>query len=105
MAVSRGSWKFVEKTMDNQISLAILLVEELRKRQAIEDVICEYGIETVRICNHCNRLMNEGWMYHDFKTYCSDGCMLRDNPDEDIMELYRHACEEDCVAYWTKWEG
>lgn len=91
--------------MDNQISLAILLVEELRKRQAIEDVICEYGIETVRACNHCNRLMNEGWMYHDINTYCCDECLISDNPNEDISALQEHACEDECDAYWTKWEG
>lgn len=91
--------------MDNQAKLALLLVKELRKQKALEDVICEHGIETVRECSCCHMLMNEGWIYHDYYTYCSNGCLLHDNPNEDINELQNHANGINCAAYWTSWEG
>lgn len=89
----------------DKAGLALLLVEELRKQGALEDVICEYGIETVRECTHCHELMNEGWIFHDYETFCSDECLMCEHPDVDIKYLKEHASDEDSVAYWTAWEG
>jgi len=91
--------------MNNEQQLCALFVEELRKRGALEDVICEYGIETLRECTHCHTLMSEGWIYHGYETYCSDECMLAEHPDEDIDSLNYHASDDASDTYWTKWEG
>lgn len=91
--------------MNNQQQLSLLLVEELRKRNALEDVICEYEIETVRECTHCHKLMNEGWIYAGYETYCSDECLAAAHPEEDLNYLNHHASDDDSVTYWTDWEG
>ena len=91
--------------MNNQRTLETLLVEELRKRGALEDVISEYEIETVRECNHCHQLMNEGWIYAGCETYCSEECLLKAHPDEDVDELKKQAEDDDSDSYWTTWEG
>lgn len=85
--------------------LCALFVEELRKRNALEDVICEYGIENLRECSHCHKLMDEGWMYHGYETFCSDECLSAEYPDEDIDNLKAHASDDSSDTYWTKWEG
>lgn len=73
-------------------------------RGYMSDGIMEYGIESVRICEHCQCLMNEGWLVDDMRTFCSDECLERDMPQLDIQELKAHANEEGCSAYWTEWE-
>lgn len=91
--------------MSNQHNLEHLLVSELRKRGALEDVICEYEIESVRECSHCRRLMNEGWMYEGYKTYCSDECLMAAHPEVKLAELKHRAAKEHTETYWTAWEG
>lgn len=91
--------------MNNQRDLEHLLVEELRKRNALEEVICEYGIETVRECLCCHRLMNEGWLFAGIETYCSDDCLMKAHPEENLLILKAEALRDDSDTYWTKWEG
>lgn len=91
--------------MNDQRILSKLLVEELRKRGALEDIITQYEIETLRECSHCHRLMNQGWIYQGFETYCSDRCLMRAHPEEDLEGLKRAASNSDTDTYWTAWEG
>ena len=91
--------------MNIQGELALMLVEELRKRGVLQNVICAYEIETLRSCDCCGNLMNEGWMYAGIETYCCDECLLKAHPDEDLEFLRMHACEDDSDTYWTCWEG
>ena len=99
--------------VNGQLSLSKLLVDELREKDALESVISEYGVQSVRVCRNCKRLMNEGWLYCEDITYCSEACLLADNPDED-METLRNELDdesrypdENCsctpVSFWTKW--
>ncbi len=71
--------------MNNQRKLERLLVEELRKRNVLEDIICEYEIECVRECCLCKRLMNEGWIYQSIEAFCSDKCLMKAHPNETLM--------------------
>lgn len=91
--------------MNDQRTLSKLLVEELRKRDALEDVICEYEIETLRECTCCHRLINQGWIYQGYETFCSDKCLIKYHPDENLEEIKLHAADEDSETYWTAWEG
>lgn len=91
--------------MKNQRLLSALLVEELRKQGALEDVICEYGIESLRECTYCHRLMNQGWIYRGFETFCSDKCLMKAHPEEVLEELRRNASSNHSDTYWTAWEG
>jgi len=91
--------------MNNQQQLCVLFVEELRKRGALEDIICEYEIENLRECSHCHKLMNEGWIYLGYETFCSDDCLLAEYPDENIKVLRENASDDESDTYWTRWEG
>lgn len=91
--------------MNHQTHLSLLLVKELQKRNALEDIILDYEIETLRVCNCCGRLMNEGWIYRGIETYCSEDCLMKTHPNENLFELKEQACMEDSDTYWTQWEG
>lgn len=91
--------------MKRQEELASLLVEELRKRGALEEVVCDYGIETVRECNGCHRLMDEGWLFRGYETFCSDECLIQAHPEVDLEVLRSEASTNDSDSYWTTWEG
>lgn len=91
--------------MNNQRLLEHLLVSELREQGVLEEIISEHGIETIRECRHCHRLMNEGWIFRNYETYCSDRCLMKAHPEEDLATLKKHAEEEDSETYWTAWEG
>ena len=94
-----------DRIMNNQIHLMKILVDTLRKNNALENVICEYCIETVRECCYCHKLMDEGWLYQGFETYCSDACLLASHPELDIVQLKSEASDDYNDTYWTKWEG
>lgn len=85
--------------------LAVRLVESLIVCGHIEDVICEYGINDIRICEHCHQPMNEGWIVDDFRTFCSDECLLEEFPNIDIDHSREGTSDGDSTAYWTSWEG
>lgn len=91
--------------MNNQRVLERHLIEELRRKKVLEDIFSEYDIEDVRICGYCGKLMNEGWMYGGFETFCSTKCMMSAHPDEDLEDIKRHACNNGSDTYWTAWEG
>lgn len=89
----------------NQSELSVLLVEALRRRNALSDIIAQYCIDTLRECEHCHCLMQEGWLYEGAETYCSDSCLMAEHPEEDLTSLSIHACDDDSTSYWTAWEG
>lgn len=84
--------------------LALRFVDSLRKKGILDDVICAKDIECVRVCDHCGKLMDEGWVYEGIETYCSDGCMIASHPDINIQDLKTHAIEDNSNSYWTMWE-
>lgn len=98
---------FATTTMesDNQRELEHLLVTELLKRNVLTDIICQCGIESVRVCDNCGKLMREGWLYVSFETYCSDACLAAAHPEENLKELQRQAADDESETYWTAWEG
>lgn len=92
--------------MNHPVTMALLLVEELRKRDVLEDVILANDIGNLRVCTHCGKLMNEGWTCVD-SPYCSDKCLLADNPDIDLDNLAKMTEQELDASeiFWTAWEG
>lgn len=91
--------------MNNQRFLEKLFVEELRKRGILEDLICKYEVDSLRVCSCCHRLMNQGWIYQGFETYCSDICLMKSHPEESLEEMKREASNSKTDVYWTEWEG
>lgn len=55
--------------------------------------------ENKRVCSHCGKLMNDGYVFYDGEAYyCSDEC------------LHQHFSEAEYIrdfnsdnAYWTEW--
>ena len=92
--------------MNHPVSMALLLVAELRKRDLLEDVILENGIDSLRVCARCGKLMNEGWACVDSPD-CSDKCLLADHPELDLDELAGRTEQELDASeiFWTTWEG
>ena len=72
--------------MNHPVTMALLLVKELRKLDLLEEVILANDIGCLRVCAHCGKLMNTGWSCAD-SPYCSDRCLHADNPDIDLNEL------------------
>ena len=67
--------------------------------EAKEDFIEDNEIETLRVCQHCGKFMNEGYIYNDFETYCSDECFIK----EHGHSTFENASDDE--LYWTAWEG
>lgn len=67
--------------------------------EAKEDFIESNEIETLRVCQHCGKFMNEGYIYRDFETFCSDECFIK----EHGRATFENADEDG--LYWTSWEG
>ena len=67
--------------------------------EAKEEFIEENEIETLRVCNYCGKFMNEGYIYRDFETFCSDKCFINAHG----KAIFNNAGEDE--LYWTSWEG
>ena len=46
--------------MNHHVTMALLLVKELRKLDLLEEVILANDIGCLRVCAHCGKLMNTG---------------------------------------------
>lgn len=92
--------------MNHPVSMALLLVKELRKLDLLEEVILANDIGCLRVCTRCGKLMNVGWSCAD-SPYCSDRCLLADHPDIDLEELANRtdAKLDASDVFWTSWEG
>ena len=92
--------------MNHPVTMALLLVGELRKRDLLEDVILANDIGNLRVCTHCGKLMNEGWTCVDFRGRRVKNLMA-DNPDLALDNLAKMTEQELDASeiFWTAWEG
>lgn len=96
---------FYHITDPHEQQLAIRLVEELAMTGLLEDTIYNCRADFVRVCGHCHRLMNEGWVYMGCATLCSDECFLAVEPNlspDDLREIDQE--DMNLETYWTEWE-
>lgn len=89
---------------NTEANLAIGLVHTLSNKGVLDDVISTYDVESVRVCEQCGNLMNEGWVYEGIENYCSDTCLKSSHPEIDIELLKLQAIEDKSNSYWTSWE-
>jgi len=89
---------------NTKANLALSFVDALSSKGILDDVISTNDIESVRVCEHCGNLMNEGWVYEGIESYCSDACLKDAHPKIDIDMLKVHAIDDNSNSYWTKWE-
>ena len=81
---------FYHITDPKEQQLAIRLVEELAMTGHLEEAICNCQASFVRECDHCHRLMSEGWVFLGCEHYCSDACLLAKHPNltsKDLREI------------------
>ncbi len=90
--------------MKIQRELRELLAKELCQHGVMEEAIGRYVINSIRICLHCKRLMNEGWLFAGDETFCSLKCFKMAYPDEDIKSLMQDMDSGNNVLFWTTWE-
>lgn len=64
-----------------------------------EEFIVDNEIETLRVCQCCGKFMNEGYIYRDFETFCSEKCFV----ETYGKSIFNNA--DDDELYWTAWEG
>lgn len=89
---------------EKQKSLAIHLVEYLIMTGNLDWIICDCDVQFLRQCDHCHCLMNEGWLCGDTYHYCSDECLLAENPGITQEELNNLGVDDNSIIYWTEWE-
>lgn len=55
--------------------------------------------ENKRICSHCGKLMNDGYVFYDGESYyCSNECLHQHFSEEEYIRAFN---ADD--AYWTEW--
>ncbi len=99
-------WKvspFFHLRGEKERHLAIGLVEELITLGALDDILSDYCVEDLRLCEHCHQPMREGWLADDIRPFCSDRCLLSAYPDALIDGEQAFEGGND-FAYWTAWE-
>ena len=65
-------WKIVSSLFlrsEHERQIALRMVEELGLLGCLDDIIAEHGLDNVRVCEHCHRLMDEGWLVDDVRTF------------------------------------
>lgn len=89
---------------EKQKSLAVHLVEHLTMTGNLDWIISDCDVNFLRQCDHCHKLMNEGWMCGDTYHYCSDECLLAENSGITQEDLDNLVVDDDSDIYWTEWE-
>lgn len=95
--------QFFYLTDEKQKDMAIHLVEHLIMTGNLDWIICDCDVQFLRECDHCHGLMKEGWMYRETYHYCSDECLLAENP-EITQEKLDNLDDNNSDIYWTEWE-
>lgn len=100
--------ELIEKGNSKEDATAIC--ETLINNPQVRDHIIEHHeLDSVRVCEHCGKLMNEGYLVNDFNTYCSEECARAATAkmgwtEEMFNERLADADSEDACIYWTQWE-
>lgn len=96
---------FFHLSDERQKALAVRIVEHLIQTGNLDWILTECNINFVRECQHCHSLMNEGWLCGDTYTFCSDDCLLKENPSLDKETLEQLYEDDGSNVCWTEWEA
>lgn len=89
---------------EKQKLLAVRIVEHLIMTGNLDWIICDCNINFVRECDHCHKLMNEGWWCGETYKFCCDECLLAENPGITKEELRNLVVDDNSDIYWREWE-
>lgn len=96
--------EFFHLTDERQRAMAVRIVEQMITLGRLDEILTLYHIEFARECQHCHALMNEGWLCGDTYTFCSDECLLAENPALTEEDLARLSEDEYSLVDWNEWE-
>lgn len=55
--------------------------------------------ENKRVCSHCGKLMNDGYVFYDGEAYyCADECLHQHFSEAEYIRAFNSD-----NAYWTEW--
>lgn len=104
MALNEYKEDSFEFDNNTEANLALSFVHTLSDKEVLDDVISSNDIESVRVCENCGKLMNEGWVYEGIENYSSDTCLKTSHSEIDINFLKHQAIEDKSNRYWTTGE-
>ncbi len=67
-----------------------------------QDIIDDYDIECLRVCEFCGELMDEGWML-DSTVVCSDECAAKFF-EESVEEFKYRMSDENFIKQAMEWD-
>lgn len=84
-----------------------IVTEFIDNPESREDIIDQWELGSIRLCEHCGQPMHEGYLYSDSEPYCSESCVKEEKKwDDDVFNSYiEDAEDDDALIYWTSWEG
>ncbi len=106
-AFETDNWRpddFFHLADERQKALAVRIVERLIETGDLDWILTECNVGFVRKCQHCHSLIDEGWLCGDTYAFCSDDCLLKENPslDKETLELLYE--DDSSNVCWNEWE-
>jgi len=91
---------------ENEKDVAAICGAFINYPSSRQSIIDRFDLDSIRICEHCGRLMHEGYLKDEYYTYCSEECVKEacNLSDEEFFEMVSHAEEDNAPLFWTEWE-
>lgn len=69
-----------------------------------DNIICHYGLESIRLCDQCGKLMHKGYVVDGCEVFCCRECIEERHGKKKTEEILATCGDEDSETYWTQWE-
>ena len=69
-----------------------------------DNIICDYELESIRLCDQCGELMHKGYVVNGCEVFCSRECIEGYHGKRETEEILAACGEDASETYWTQWE-
>lgn len=69
-----------------------------------DNIICDYELESIRLCDQCGELMHKGYVVNGCEAFCSRECIEGYHGKRETKEILAACGDDDSETYWTQWE-
>ena len=69
-----------------------------------DNIICDYELESIRLCDQCGELMHKGYVVNGCEAFCSRECIEGYHGKRETEEILAACGDDDSETYWTQWE-
>ncbi len=69
-----------------------------------DNIICDYDLDTIRLCDQCGELMHKGYVVDGCEVFCSRECIEGYHGKRETEEILETCGDDDSDTYWTEWE-